>query len=89
MRVLTLNLRGVYFDEIASGTKTEEYRLVNEYWTKRLWSGYDVIEICRGYPKRGDESRRLRRPWLGYLKKTIIHPHFGPDPVEVYAIRVN
>lgn len=25
----------------------------------------------------------------GYEVKVITHPHFGPDPVKVFAIKVN
>lgn len=32
---------------------------------------------------------RLTLPWRGYQIKTIMHHHFGPDPVEVFAIDVS
>lgn len=32
---------------------------------------------------------QMIRPWRGYELQTIIPPHFGIDPVEVFAIRVN
>lgn len=89
-KVLTLPLNGVYFDQIKAGTKAEEYRLCTAYWTKRLvGNGFESIVLTRGYPKRDDHSRRLTLPWQGYTRKTITHPHFGPDPVEVFAIDVN
>jgi hypothetical protein len=28
-------------------------------------------------------------PWKGYRLTTINHPHFGADPVEVFAIDVS
>ncbi|ENN4178965.1 ASCH domain-containing protein, partial [Salmonella enterica subsp. enterica serovar Typhimurium] len=28
-------------------------------------------------------------PYGGYEVKTITHPHFGDEPVKVYAIKVN
>lgn len=88
--VLTLPLKGVYFDQIASGEKRYEYRLRNAYWEKRLlFKSYSGVVLTKGYPKVGDESRRIRRPWLGWLIEVIKHPHFGPHPVEVFAIRVN
>lgn len=90
MRVLTLPLKAEYFDAIKAGTKKEEYRLCTPYWNKRLdRRAYDLIVLTRGYPKRGDTSRRLERVWDGYAVKTITHPHFGPAPVRVYAIKVN
>lgn len=89
MADLTLPLNGVYFDQIKAGTKIEEFRLRTPFWTKRL-SGraYDRIVLTRGYPSRDDYERRLVLPWLGLRETTITHPHFGPDPVEVFAIRV-
>ena len=91
MRNLTLAVKGEYFDAIKAGTKTEEYRLCTPYWMKRLASPfglYDRIVLTRGYPRRDDADRRLVLPWQGYDIKTITHPHFGPDPVTVYAIQV-
>lgn len=90
-RVLTLALKGEYFDQIKAGTKTEEYRLCTPFWQKRLRSPFgwvDRIVLTRGYPSRDDHTRRLELPWRGYTIKTITHPHFGPEPVEVYAIKV-
>ncbi|KIC36522.1 hypothetical protein [Leisingera sp. ANG-M7] len=90
MSTLHLPLKSIYFDQIKSGEKVEEYRKANPYWAKRLEGrSYFDIELTKGYPPKGDTSRRITRPWLGYRKTTITHPHFGPDPVEVYAIRVN
>ncbi|MEM1150253.1 MAG: ASCH domain-containing protein [Pseudomonadota bacterium] len=90
MTTLTLALKAEYFDAIASGRKTEEYRLAKPYWQKRLEGvPFRHIVLTKGYPPRRDLSRRMFRPWRGYIRKTITHPHFGPDPVEVFAIRVN
>ena len=87
--ILTLALKGVYFDEIKAGTKTEEFRLITPYWAKRLEGrSYSHIILTRGYPARTDVKKRIKRAWAGYVRKTITHPHFGPDPVEVYAINV-
>lgn len=91
MSALHLSLKGEYFDAIKAGTKTEEYRLCTPYWQKRLHSpfgSYDSIVLTLGYPARDDHARRLILPWRGYSIKTITHPHFGPDPVQVYAIYV-
>lgn len=89
MPTLTLALKGEYFDAIKAGTKTEEFRLLTQYWRRRLdGRTYDRIELTRGYPKRDDTARRLVLPWQGYRVITITHPHFGAEPVEVYAINV-
>lgn len=90
MSTLHLPLKGIYFDQIKRGEKVEEYRKANRYWAKRLEGrSYLNIELTKGYPHKADTSRRISRPWLGCRKTTITHPHFGPDPVEVYAVRVN
>lgn len=92
MKTLTLPLKREYFEAIRDGSKTEEYRLCNEYWQKRLpspFGWYDQIELTLGYPARDDHARRLVLPWLGYTIKTITHPHFGSEPVTVYAINVS
>jgi hypothetical protein len=90
MKILTLALKGEYFDAIRNGSKLEEFRLRNEYWTKRLVSvSYDRIVLTRGYPKSDDFSRRIELPWRGYREITLTHPHFGDDPVEVFAICVS
>ncbi|WP_175426000.1 hypothetical protein [Ralstonia solanacearum] len=44
---------------------------------------------AEAYPSRDDSAWRLSRPWRGYIIKTITHPYFGPEPVQVFAIRVN
>jgi hypothetical protein len=88
--ILHLPLKAVYFDAIKAGTKLEEYRLRTPYWTRRLAGRtYAGIELMRGYPTAGDDTRRLRLPWKGFRTTTIQHPHFGPLPVEVYAIDVS
>lgn len=89
LKDLILPLKGEYFDQIKAGTKTEEYRLCNAHWKKRLEGRcYRQIILTRGYPKRSDTERRLTLPWKGFVVKTITHPHFGPGPVGVYAIDV-
>ncbi|RPJ29473.1 MAG: ASCH domain-containing protein [Chloroflexi bacterium] len=89
MTDLVLHLKREYFDQIVSGEKTEEYRLANPYWTKRLEDRhYDFVVLLCGYPAREDRRRRIVRSWKGYTRKTITHPHFGNSPVEVFAIVV-
>ena len=94
MANLQLAVNGEYFDQMKSGEKTEEYRLVSPYWIKRLMAGfnqrkYDRLIITRGYPNRNDKSKRIDVPYAGYEVKVITHPHFGPEPVKVFAIKVN
>ena len=35
-KILRLTLKGIWYDMIAAGTKTEEYREIKPYWEKRL-----------------------------------------------------
>lgn len=94
MADLILPVKAVYFDQIAAGVKVKEYRLVTPYWTRRLIGAdgahrvFDRIILTKGYPKRGDSSRRLERPWKGFVRESIVHPHFGPNRVHVFAIHV-
>lgn len=87
---LVLPLKREYFEQIKAGTKTEEYRLVNDYWRARLYAKkYKRIVLTLGYPKRDDAERRLVLPYKGYVVKRIAHPHFGPAPVYVFALDVS
>lgn len=89
---LFIPVNGIYFDQIRDGTKLEEYRLVTPHWIKRLRNrSYDRVVLTRGYPKGGgvEGITRLTRQYRGEMLRTITHPHFGPDPVMVYAIDVS
>lgn len=89
MADLILPLKAVYFHQIKDGTKPEEFRLCTPYWRKRLEGRtFDRIVLTLGYPAAGDTDRRMVRPWRGYREAIIQHPHFGPDPVQVFAINV-
>lgn len=89
-RVLYLSVKAIYFNQIKAGRKVDEFRERTEFWVKRIVGReYDEICIKLGYPKRGDTGRTITRPWLGYKKKTIKHEHFGDEPVDVFAIKVN
>lgn len=86
---LRLQVTGEYFHQMKSGKKTEEYRLYNDFWKKRLLGEkFETISISLGYPKKADREKFLEFPWRGYEVKTITHPHFGPDPVKVFAIKL-
>jgi hypothetical protein len=90
MQILRLPVKRVFFNGIKSGAKVWEYRLYNEYWRKRIEGKFfDNIIITLGYPKNGDDSRIIKRPWKGYFIRDIIHPVFGKDSVTVFSIRVN
>lgn len=90
MGTLFIPMKAEYFDAIRDGTKKEEYRLVTPFWEKRLLGRvYERIVLTKGYPARHDTSRRIERKWRGMEIKTITHPHFGAEPVRVFAIKVN
>ncbi len=87
---LVLPLKAIYFDAIRRGEKVEEYRERTPYWIKRLVGRtYTHVILKRGYPKNGDTMRIMTLPWRGYVEKTLTHPHFGDEPVEVFAINVS
>ena len=91
MKILTLHLKKKYFEQIRDGQKTIEYRLCNPYWLKRIahqTERFDEIHLKLGYPKRGDESRTLRRKWCGYYFDTITHEIFGQEQVKCICMRV-
>ena len=51
-KILHLNLYRKYFDQIAEGTKTIEYRDKTDYWKKRIEDrDYDIIKFRNGYAK--------------------------------------
>ncbi len=88
-KVLTLRLKAKWWDQIASGAKTAELRLVTDYWKKRLVGrSYDEIHIWKGYPPKTDTSKLLVRPWRGVTTDSIVHEEFGPNPVDVFFIPV-
>lgn len=67
MNTLFLTLKGCYFDEIALGTKTVEYRDLTAFFKTRLEKNgqlikYDAILFQNGYNKN---SRRMLVEHLG------------------------
>lgn len=65
MKILHLTLKKQWFDMIAEGRKTEEYREIKTYWSDRLKLGfnYDAIQFRNGYktdaPKMLIESKGI------------------------------
>lgn len=89
-RVLRLNLKRKWWEQIKAGTKTVELRRTTDFWRKRLVGRhYDEIHLCLGYPKRDDAERILRRKWRCIAKETVLHEEFGAVPVEVFVIDVS
>lgn len=89
MKNLVLNLKKEYFLDIQSGSKKKEYRLLNEYWTKRIKEkSFDNLVIRMGYPKAGEKGKEIIFPYLGYRVEKIQHEHFGADAVWVYSFKL-
>ena len=83
-KILHLNLKKKWFDQVKSGEKTEELRLIKPYWEQRLHGRtYDEIHIRNGYEKGGEI---LRFRWNGYTTKMITHEEFGAEAVPVFVI---
>jgi hypothetical protein len=86
MNTLHLNLKKQFFNDIALGIKTEEYRIVKNYWTKRLLLGtyndesinmyilpkhFDEIYFKNGYQKNAPS---MRVQCLGISMREIMFP---------------
>ena len=91
MGILTLRVKRKYWLQIQDGSKPEEFRLVTDYWSKRLvGKTFDAIHVINGYPGPAEApGKTLIRPWRGFSIGTIQHPHFGPGTHEVFKIVVN
>ena len=87
---LHLHVKNEYFNAHVAGKKNEEYRLYNDYWIKRfVGKEYENIYYYDAYPSADEYAeKRVILPYRGYEIKTITHPHFGTDPVKVFAIKL-
>ncbi|MCF7798484.1 ASCH domain-containing protein [Candidatus Woesearchaeota archaeon] len=66
-RILHLTLLRKWFEKIASGEKTKEYREIKPYWIKRLENKtYDEIWFKNGYNK---DAPFMRVEWRGLKKE--------------------
>lgn len=67
-RILHLNLVREFFDAVANGTKTEEYRDRTDFWKTRLEGReYDIIRFRNGY---GPDVPEMDVEWKGVEKVT-------------------
>ena len=81
-RILHLNLYKKYFDEIANGTKTIEYRDKTDYWKKRIENKeYDVIKFRNGYAKN---APTMLVEYMGYE----IMDGITKNDKEVYKLKL-
>lgn len=85
MKILHLNLKKKYFEQILSGEKKFEYREIKKYWIKRLQKKkYDLIEFKNGYSK---DARKFYVEYLGYEIQTRKFEITGQN-INVYAIKL-
>lgn len=82
--ILKLTLYKQYFDEILSGQKKEEYRLVKPFWEKKLTKRYDGIQFTNGY---GNDRPMMIVECLGIERNKVVVDLFN-DSVEVFVIKL-
>ena len=84
MKILHLTLHRKWFDLIASGEKTCEYRDKKEYWRKRFknkdgtWRRFGEVHFRNGYAK---DAPFMRVQWLGIWEMSYVS-----DRRDCYAI---
>ncbi len=83
MKVLHLNLKKKWFDMIASGEKTEEYREIKPYWNTRLYGKeFDLVKFRNGYSKEAPTlSVKLKDMYCTKGKK-----EWGAPDVAVWVL---
>jgi hypothetical protein len=95
MKILHLTLKKKWFDMIKSGDKTEEYREIKPYWTKRLtdkegwFKHFDIVRFKNGYAKDSpviDVEFNGTRVGCGYPPWGF--EYNGLDTKEVYIIHL-
>ena len=86
MAKLFMTIKKQYFDEILSGKKKEEYRLVKPHWVNKLvGKEYTHIIFQNGYSRN---APRIEAEYLGYEVKNIKHEFFGNEDVSVFALKL-
>ena len=100
MKILNLPLKAKWYDMIENGTKTEEYREVKPYWSKRLL-GFDAPLFSHryGYQQTNEKGYTHVRFRFGYTKRTMLreieiitigygNPDWGaPKDKQVFIIK--
>lgn len=83
MKILHLTLKRKYFDLIVSGKKTEEYRIVKEYWRKRLTNDYGYLTFKEIHFRNGysPDSPFMRVEYIETTFKVI-------DKIPTYIIHL-
>jgi hypothetical protein len=98
---LQLSLKKKWFEMTKAGIKTEDYREINDYWSKRLFlkpedscggmlHGLDVKKfdyniMTLGYPNSTDSERILKLEHKGIEIRTG-NPEWGAEPNKLYFV---
>lgn len=83
MNTLHLTLKKQWFDMILSGAKTEEYREIKPYWTKRLLGkSYDNVCFRNGYASNAPQFTIE----LKSITQSIGKPEWGAVPNKKYFV---
>ena len=98
---LRMSLKTKWFELTKAGIKTEDYREINDYWTKRLLTkpldscggmlhGLDVKKfdyniMTMGYPKSTDTERIIKLEHKGIEIRTG-NPEWGAEPNKFYFV---
>ena len=92
-KVLHLILKRRWYEMIESGEKTEEYRDINHYWTKRI-CGTDVLRdaVTTEYTHvifHYGYSNRTMEFWIESVTTGRGNPEWGaPEDKDVFIIRL-
>lgn len=79
LNLLHLVLSYPWFDKIASGEKTSEFRECSEYWNKRFEKNhYDLVRFQRGYYKD--------RPANMLFEVKSINKWHGPNDLDLPVV---
>ena len=70
MKTLHLILKRRWFDLVAAGVKSVEYREVTPYWRKRLRKTFDVVHFRNGYHR---DAPQVTRRWMGCDLQCFYH----------------
>lgn len=81
MKTLHLPLKAKWYEMIESGVKTEDYREIKPYWTKRIGI-MDAVKFSYGYTKR-TMMFECRRITIGRGK-----PEWGAPAEDVFIIKL-
>ena len=86
MKVLHLTLKKKWFDMVASGAKTEEYREIKPYWNQRLHTeSFDVVEFRNGY---GRYVPSITVELIGVERGLGIVEWGAPEKIMVYILKL-